>query len=631
MVQDPGEDATPEDGPVPEQTPTEESSPEQAAPARGAWRSRWEEHAPYWLTAAPWRRLVWHLPGARRPGSRFEPGPLGLLGVMLAAMAVTLLLLQSGSGGLGGEHGELADEPASVPGPPDGELRIMVVGDSSTQGSSGDHTWRYHLWSHLTEQDVEFDFVGPDDDLYSLDGQEPGDHSYAVPDFDTDHAARWGASAQDLSSDIARVAAEHEPQYLLLQAGTEDILSGGSADHALDGIAETVSTVRVVLDGARFVVGELPDVEGSDDDGRVNAEIERFNMGLVDLAGQLSSETSPVVVAQVAKEYTPAYDNWDATNPNVRGELKIAAAFADALAEPLGVGEGFPRPLPELSAGPLTAPEPDYEETDEGLRLSWENVPGATDYRVEQRRVAPAPDEASVIPAEVESDGDERFLMVESLFSGARYEFVVRPLKGRDKGTESEPLQMVWDGEPPPGPAWVRVQDGGAQVSWEDVEEAGHYEVWVRQLECVPDERRVPGDPATDDRRSPADTTGLSGGSRTGDSATDDQDTPGGGDRDTEEPRPSPSPPPVTPRPDPEPELDPSDPSGPTGSQPPSGTSCEPRDGLGPEDGDGWRTLGSAGESPRWTATVSGPYEIVIRSYRDYVEGGYSDSVLLED
>ncbi|MGW5878812.1 GDSL family lipase [Nocardiopsis terrae] len=535
---------------------------------------------------------------------------------MLAAMAATLLILQTGSGGLSGGRDELADEPVSVPGPPDGRLRMMMVGDSATQGSSGDHTWRYHLWSHLSDQGVDFDFVGPSDGMYSLDEREPGDHTYAEPDFDTDHAARWGATAQDLSSDIARVAAEHEPQYLLLLAGTEDILAGGGADHALDGIAETVSTVRVVLDEARFVVGELPRVHGTDDDGRVNDEIARFNMGLVDLAGQMSSESSPVVVAQVAKDYSPANDNWDANNPNVRGELRIAAAFADALAEPLGVGSRFPRPLPELSTGPRIAPEPDYEETDDGLLLTWAAVPGATDYRVLQRRVSPSPDEASVIPAEVAGEGDERSLRVDALFSGARYEFTVRPLKGRDEGVESEPIQLVWDDDPPPGPSWVRVRAEGSVVTWEDVAEAGHYEVWVRQLECVPDDRPTPAD----DRRAPGDV-------QTEDSGTDGQDGTGSREPGEEDPRPSPSSP-QTPRPEPEPAPQPSPTPAP---EPSGGTSCEPRDGRGPEDGEGWRTLGSAGERPRWEATVSGPYEVVIRSYRDYVEGGYSDSVVLGD
>ncbi|MBQ1083922.1 MULTISPECIES: SGNH/GDSL hydrolase family protein [unclassified Nocardiopsis] len=602
MVQDPDEDAT----------------PERRGPA-----ARWAPRPPYWLTADFWRDLSWRdLAVWRRPGSRFEPGPLGLLGVMLSAMAVTLLLLQTGSGGLGGEQDAADDEPLPVPGPPDGELRIMMVGDSATQGSSGDHTWRYHLWSHLSGQGVEFDFVGPNDDMYSLDDEEPGDLSYAEPEFDTDHAARWGATAQELSTDIAQVAAEHDPQYLLLLAGTEDILAGGGADQALDGVAETVSTVRVVLDDARFVVGELPAVDGTSDDPGVNAEITRFNMGLVDLAQQLTSATSPVVVAQVAREYAPAFDNWDATHPNARGELKIAAAFADALAAPLGVGEEYARPLPELSVGPLTAPEPEYEQTDDGLLLSWKNVPGATDYRVVQRRVDPDPDAAGVIPADVESDEDDRSMLVGSLFSGARYEFVVHPFKGRDEGTESEPLQVLWDAEPPPAPSWIRVHDGGALVTWEDVAEAGHYEVWIRQLECGRDDLDV-----SRDRRvftTPRELVGP----RPGNPATDDQEVPDVTEPGVEEPGPTPTqrPEPSRPEPEPGPAPEPSVPAAPV-----PGVTCAPQDGQGPGNGDGWRSLGSVGERPRWVASVSGPYEIVVRTYRDYVEGGYSDSVVLSE
>ncbi|MEU3019618.1 GDSL-type esterase/lipase family protein [Nocardiopsis sp. NPDC007018] len=539
---------------------------------------------------------------------------------MLSAMAVTMLLLQTGSGGLGGERGTGDQGPVPVPGPPDGELRIMLVGDSATQGSSGDHTWRYHLWTHLSEQGVDFDFVGPSDDMYSLDTEEPGDRSYAVPGFDTDHAARWGATARELSADIAEVAAEHDPQYLLVLAGTEDILAGGGADQALDGIAETVSTVRVVLDGARFVVGELPDVDGTGDDGRVNAEIARFNMGLVDLADQLTSAASPVVVAQVAREYVPAFDNWDATHPNVRGELKIAAAFADALAAPLGVGEGFSRPLPELSAGPLTAPEPEYEETDEGLLLSWKNVPGATDYRVVQRRLDPDPDEAGVIPADVRSEDDDRFLLVDSLFSGARYEFVVRPFKGRDEGTGSAPLKLVWDGEPPPAPSWVRVHEGGSRVTWEDVPEAGHYEVWVRRLECGPDQRAAPGGLRV--AAAPPDRVVT----RPANPATDGPDVPGGTDPEVEEPRPTPSQRPEPPVTVPEPDPDPPPPAAPA-----PGTSCAPPDDRGPEDGEGWHTLGSVGERTDWTVSVSGPHEVVVRSHRDYVKGGHSAGVVLTE
>ncbi|MGW9348173.1 GDSL-type esterase/lipase family protein [Nocardiopsis flavescens] len=586
------------------------------ARGRDALRAGTAERLAHWNTLTwqdfSWRTLTWrglaawrHRGSAASRPSRFEPGPLGLLGVMLAAMAVTLLFIQTGSSGLTGEGDPAAEAPVPVPGPPPGELRVMAVGDSLTQGSSGDHTWRYHLWRHLAGGGVPVDFVGPREGLHGLDGGRDDD-SYAEPDFDRDHAARWGASAGELADEVSVLAAEYGPHYVLLLSGLEDILSGGSADLALEGVGETVSTVRVVQGETRFVVGELPPVEGTGDDGRANSEITRFNMGVVALAEQLTSAESPVVVARVADGYSPGRDNWDEAHPNARGQLRIAAAFADALADPLGVGPPHPRPLPDLEVGPLTAPEPEPEETDEGLVLRWQTVPGATGYRVTQRRVGPDPDGETVLPLEVEEDGGERSALVEGLFSGARYEFTVIPFKGRDSGRPSEPLQLVWHEDPPAGPDWIRFQDGGSTLVWERVEDATHYEVWVRALECS----------FADDRRTPAD-AGL--GSRSPDDGTDEP-PPGGGEPSPPDPEPQP-----TPTPGPEPGPAPEPPAQPPASGEPR---CERRDNRGPDDGEGWRTLGATGGDPRWSVTVSGRYEIVVRSYRDYVEGRFSDSIL---
>ncbi|WP_033352905.1 GDSL-type esterase/lipase family protein [Nocardiopsis xinjiangensis] len=589
-----------------------------------------EERTSWWSRAAAWfdtsrlrerarqalsgrRGRTWRglLPVSGRP-RRFEPGPLGLLGVMLAAMAVTLLVIQYGSSGLGATGEEADGPPASVPGPPDGELRVMPVGDALTQGSSGDHTWRYHLWSHLEESGVDFSFVGPRDGMYSLEEEAHGDHSYAEPDFDTDHAARWGQSVDDMADGIAEVASEHEPHYLLVMAGSEDLLSGDDPDQVLEGIGETVSTVRVALEKARFVVGELPHAEGTGDDEAVNARIDRFNMGLVDLAEQLSSEASPVVVAQVAQDYAPEYDSWDEVHPNTRGEVKIAAAFADALAEPLAVGDPFPRPLPEMPAGPRTPPELEAEEADDGLRISWEQVPGATDYRVEQRRTGPDPDEATVLSLDVERDGGSRSVLVGSLLSGAGYEFVVHPYKGRDAGAASDLLELVYDDDPPPGPDGLSVRRDGTVV-WNEVADASHYEVWVRALECsVRDESRRP---------LPLEPPGRD---------TDD-DGSDGLDGDQGEPAPPAPDPPRSPSPSPPPQ--PSPPPAPEEPPQPPGSGervCEPRDGQGPNEGGGWASQGPVGSDLLWRPTVSGPYEAVVRSYRDYVRGGFSDPVLLE-
>lgn len=40
-------------------------------------------------------------------------------------------------------------------------LRILIVGDSMSQGAEGDYTWRYRIWSWCQEQNISATFVGP--------------------------------------------------------------------------------------------------------------------------------------------------------------------------------------------------------------------------------------------------------------------------------------------------------------------------------------------------------------------------------------------------------------------------------------------------------------------------------------
>lgn len=47
-----------------------------------------------------------------------------------------------------------------------GSGRILIVGDSITQGSSGDYTWRYRLWDEHQSTDPGYTFVGPRTDLH---------------------------------------------------------------------------------------------------------------------------------------------------------------------------------------------------------------------------------------------------------------------------------------------------------------------------------------------------------------------------------------------------------------------------------------------------------------------------------
>ncbi|MUL39992.1 hypothetical protein FZ103_02165 [Streptomonospora sp. PA3] len=533
-----------------------------------------------------WRRLV--RSGSADTPARLRPTPLGLFGITVAAMFITLLLIQSAMGtfrtdGPGDPGGPGTAPSVSAP-PPAGTARIMIAGDSLAQGSSGDFTWRYRLWRHLSARSgLDVDFVGPYDTMLDVVSGGQGATSYAAPDFDTDHAGRWGATAADLAHDVGEQVAEHDPHYLLFMAGVNDFAHGASVDDTLSAVRDAVTTARVAHGGIRVVLGEVTPVWGNDSSQALNTRIARFNAALPDLARELTGGRSPVVVARTTAGFAPAEDTWDGTHPNARGELKVAAAFADALAADLGLGEPYPRPLPDVRVGPRTAPEVTAAETDRGVRLSWDRVPGATRYQVLQQRLRPDPDDRVRLPVEVSaSEGREPSVVVDRLLAGATYEFAVQPFKGDDGGAMSDPVKIVPSDDPPAAPEWVRAESDGTILTWAEVSSATHYEVWRRPLRCTAPTPPSPSPPAGGGTPSPAPSA--------------PQDPPDAG----EEPSP--------------------------GAAAPA---CEPRDGRGPGRGEGWRSVAVVNGATRWSIGDSGAagWEFAVRSHRDYVRGGYSAPV----
>jgi lysophospholipase L1-like esterase len=279
----------------------------------------------------------------------------------------------------------IAPSPSSAE--PDDPIRILVVGDSMTQGSSGDWTWRYRLWKHLSSAGVAVDFVGPRTDLFDNIAGQLGDHSYVDPDFDTDHAAKWGLSLAFMAADppggigwsIDELVATYHPDVVLELLGVNDLTwLGGEPAGVAGALRDFVDDARSADPDVDVVLGHVP--------MPWVAKVPPFNDLVDDLAAEVDSVDSRVVVADAEVGYEQAEDTWDGAHPNSHGELKIAAAYEDALST-LGVGPLAQRPIPDVPRGPRLPPLLSAQPGVGEVALSWVRSPGANESEVWVRDV----------------------------------------------------------------------------------------------------------------------------------------------------------------------------------------------------------------------------------------------------
>ncbi|HEY0889322.1 MAG TPA: GDSL-type esterase/lipase family protein [Nocardioides sp.] len=279
--------------------------------------------------------------------------------------------------------------------------RVLIVGDSVTQGSNGDFTWRYFAWQELAGAGRGVDFVGPYTGTHS--GDQPGQvwgGSYADAGFDQDHAARWGKAMWEQ----AWWPSEQAPSIAELMTGGADVVvlalgvndlrfSGGDVASLRADTVEVVRQIRAVDPSAGVVLGAVPQswVAG------VNA----WNAALPGLAAELATGESTVVATNPAG-WTQA-DTTDNLHPNTVGQQKLATTFVQALTaltEPTAQ-----EPTPEPTAVPVpslqqTAPSPAAKpvpspmakpaaprgiravQRGARIRVAWRAAAGAESYAV---------------------------------------------------------------------------------------------------------------------------------------------------------------------------------------------------------------------------------------------------------
>jgi lysophospholipase L1-like esterase len=294
---------------------------------------------------------------------------------IVATIAVSLVLLGAPVAAHGAAEGSTTGTT---------QARVLIIGDSVTQGRVGDYTWRYRLWKALRANRVAVDFVGPHTGLYDAAGADPYDNpGYADPGFDQDHAARWGA-LMPYFTDIAgltpvQLVAAYQPDVVINDLGINDLIYTSTPAQLIDAMQQFVADVRSVNPGATVILGQLTQTWYHNGSGE--PVVEHYNAMLDTLVAGLDQPGARVIAARRPADYVEYVDTYDPAHPSRSGEVKIAQQFSDVL---LGLGlPTDPTPVTYSGRAQLSAAAARHRSA----RLRFTTPSGATKQAIWKRDV----------------------------------------------------------------------------------------------------------------------------------------------------------------------------------------------------------------------------------------------------
>lgn len=361
-----------------------------------------------------------------------------------------------------------------------GATRVLVLGDSLSQGRSGDWTWRYRLWQHLEAVGADVDFVGPRRGV-PVTGQVgatwPESSLYVDPEFDSEHAARWGQSATWLETPPDELVEDYQPDVVVLALGTNDLaFAHRTPQQTVDMLGAVIENLRAADPDVDVVAMQLPVTE--------QAGSAATNELLDSAVRSWDERDSRVVLARADRYYGPAA-TWDGVHPNATGDWALARPVAEALAV-LGVGETMPAPTTDEVAAAerrqITAPSLSVSTSQGEAYLRWTATAWADGYRVWVRDVTAGQVEM-VEHGKVEGTAER----VSGLVSGNEYEFAVEPLRGDTDGgaLSRSPAVRAVPAAPmvATGPITPTVagSEGAVALTWAPAPGASGYRVWYRR------------------------------------------------------------------------------------------------------------------------------------------------------
>jgi hypothetical protein len=208
-----------------------------------------------------------------------------------------------------------------------GSIKVMIVGDSISQGYEGDYTWRYRLWQWFRDSDHEdVSFVGPFVGTFPPpDHQRPsswrplekppvlevrdwGGYAWDVdPAFlaagDNAHFAHWGRQAAQFRDIIEDAVRQAQPDYVILALGFNDLAWRWWPDQLIEIVEELVTNARAAKADVKFAVANVVQRLASDSKAQLPINTRMYNNMLEEAITGWRTEESPVELVRMRESY----------------------------------------------------------------------------------------------------------------------------------------------------------------------------------------------------------------------------------------------------------------------------------------------------------------------------------------
>ena len=215
--------------------------------------------------------------------------------------------------------------------------RVVLIGDSITQGNADQDSFRRPLWNGIVSDPAHplVEFVGSRTGTNVGSGNCAGPvpnatGGYQIPEFDLHHEAFWGWCVQNVTGRLATVLPTFaSPDVAIVHLGTNDLNQEGQTGAQIAGeLTSLVATLRARNPAIHILLAQLIPMNTAD--GVKNAEIDVINSQIVAQVQPLSTGTSPITIVDQNTGFLVG-DLRDAFHPNDSGEAEMAARWLPAL------------------------------------------------------------------------------------------------------------------------------------------------------------------------------------------------------------------------------------------------------------------------------------------------------------